>query len=290
VEIGVTFPQTEIGSDPGVLRDYAQTAEELGYSFILAYDHVVGADTSNRPDWGGRYNVTSAFHEPLVTFGFMAAVTSRIEFVTGILILPQRQTVLVAKQAAQVDLLSGGRLRLGVGIGWNAVEYEALNEDFHNRGRRIEEQIQVLRRLWTEEVVDFEGRWHRIDRAGLNPMPVQRPIPLIMGGLSEKVLERAARIADGWFPILRDPTSAAELPERIRWLRQRVASHRRDPAAFDIRVQTGFAGESPDDFARNVEKYRDMGVDHLCFSTMGTGLQRPRDHINALRRYKEAMG
>jgi probable F420-dependent oxidoreductase len=290
VEIGVTFPQTEIGSDPAVVRDYAQTAEGLGFNHILVYDHVLGADTASRPEWGRRYTANDQFHEPLVMFGFMAALTSKIEFITGILILPQRQTALVAKQAAEVDVLSGGRLRLGIGLGWNDVEYEALNEDFHNRGRRIEEQVQLLRRLWTEPIVDFEGKWHRVTRAGLNPMPVQRPIPLIMGGLSDVVLERAARIADGWFPIVRSPEGVAALPGQIKGLRERVASYGRDPQAFEIRVQAGFTSTTPDQWAAEVDMYREMGVDFLCFSTMGTGLETPRDHIEAMRRYKEALG
>jgi probable F420-dependent oxidoreductase len=290
VEIGVTFPQTEIGNDPAVLRDYAQTAEGLGFNFILAYDHVLGADAASRPDWGRRYTADDAFHEPLVMFGFMAAVTSRIEFVTGILILPQRQTALVAKQAAEVDVLSGGRLKLGVGLGWNDVEYEALNEDFHNRGRRIEEQVQLLRRLWTEPIVDFEGKWHRVDRAGLNPLPVQRPIPLLMGGLSDVVLERAARIADGWFPIVRGPEGVEALPQQIKGLRERVAAFGRPRESFEIRVQAGFTSTTPDQWAAEVESYARMDVDYLCFSTMGTGLVKPRDHIEALRRYKEALG
>jgi probable F420-dependent oxidoreductase len=290
VEIGVTFPQTEIGNDPAVIRDYALTAEGLGFNFILAYDHVLGADPASRPDWGRRYTSNDAFHEPLVMFGFMAAVTSAIEFVTGILILPQRQTALVAKQAAELDILSGGRLRLGIGLGWNDVEYEALGEDFHNRGRRIEEQVQLLRRLWTEPLVDLEGKWHRVTRAGLNPMPVQRPIPLIMGGLSDVVLERAARIADGWFPIIRNPEGEAALPGQIEFLRERVASYGRDAKAFEIRVQAGFTSTTPDQWAAEVKKYQAMGVDYLCFSTMGTGLETPRDHIEALRKYRDALG
>ena len=290
MKIGVTFPQTEIGPDPIVLRDYVQAAEGLGLDHILVYDHVLGADTSARPDWGGRYASKDSFHEPFVLFGYMAAFTSKIEFVTGILILPQRQTVLVAKQAAEVDVLSGGRLRLGVGLGWNDVEYEALNQDFHNRGRRVEEQVQVLRRLWTEPIVDFEGKWHRIDRAGLNPMPVRQPIPLFMGGLSDAAIERSARIADGWFPIVRDPAAIETLPAQIAALRDRVKSYGRAPAEFEIRVQTGFASKAPEDWARDVEMYEGMGVDFLCFSTMGAGLPGPRDHIDAMRRYKEAVG
>jgi probable F420-dependent oxidoreductase len=290
LEIGVTFPQTEIGSDPTVIRDYVQTAEGLGFQFVLAYDHVLGAGTASRPDWGRRYTAADQFHEPLVLFGFMAALTSRIEFVSGVIILPQRQTALVAKQAAEVDVLSGGRLRLGVGLGWNDVEYEALGENFHNRGRRIEEQIQLMRRLWSEPIVDFDGKWHRVDRAGLNPMPVQRSIPIIMGGLSDVVLERAARIADGWFPIIRNEEGMEALPRQIEFLRERVKSSGRDARSFEVRVQAGFSSTTPDQWAAEVETYRNLGVDYLCFSTMGTGLETPRDHIDALRRYREALG
>ncbi|MGH2443796.1 MAG: LLM class F420-dependent oxidoreductase, partial [Chloroflexota bacterium] len=200
MRIGVTFPQTEITADPIAVRDYAQAAEELGYSHVLAYDHVVGADRSTRPDWRGPYDLHTMFHEVLVLFGYLAAITRRLELVSGVLILPQRQTVLVAKQVAEIDVLSGGRLRLGIGVGWNDVEYQALGEDFHNRGRRSEEQIAVLRELLSKESVTFHGRWHTVEAAGINPMPVQRPIPIWIGGSSEVTLRRVARIGDGWFP------------------------------------------------------------------------------------------
>ena len=203
MKLGAVFPQTEIGADPGAVKAFAQAAESLGYDYVLAYDHVLGADTANRPDWRGGYRLEHAFHEPFVLFSYLAGVTERIGLATGVVILPQRQTALVAKQAAALDVLSGGRLRLGVGIGWNAVEYEALGQDFHNRGRRYEEQIAVLRLLWTQESVAFQGRWHSVPEAGINPLPVQRPIPIWMGGASgmgddDRVLRRIARLADGW--------------------------------------------------------------------------------------------
>src|SRR6185503_11240568 len=186
-------------ADPGALRAYAQHADGLGYTHLLAYDHVLGADPEVHPGWSGPYDLHTTFHEPFVLFGYLAAVSS-LELVTGILVLPQRQTALVAKQAAEIDLLTGGRFRLGVGLGWNYVEFEALGEEFANRGRRSEEQIEVLRRLWTEPVVDFEGQWHRIPAAGINPLPVQRPIPIWIGGSAEAAVRRTARIADGFFP------------------------------------------------------------------------------------------
>ena len=200
MRIGVVFPQTEIGSDPGVIREYAQAAEEMGYSHILAYDHVLGANIASRPGWRGPYTSETQFHEPFVLFGYLAGLTRRIELVTGVIILPQRQTALVAKQAAEIDVLSGGRLRLGVGIGWNAVEYQGLNEDFSNRGVRLEEQIEVLRAIWSGTAITYQGRWHTIDHAGINPLPAQRPIPIWIGATAETALRRAARLADGWFP------------------------------------------------------------------------------------------
>ena len=180
MKVGVVFPQTEIGADPTAVKDYAQASEDLGFSHLLAYDHVLGANPASRPDWRAPYSHLDMFHEPFVLFGYLAGLTQRIELVTGIIILPQRQTVLVAKQAAALDVLSKGRLRLGIGIGWNAVEYEALGEDFKNRGRRSEEQIDVLRKLWTQQLVTYNGQWHKITDAGINPLPVQRPIPTLV--------------------------------------------------------------------------------------------------------------
>ncbi|HEX9921222.1 MAG TPA: LLM class F420-dependent oxidoreductase, partial [Anaerolineae bacterium] len=194
MKLGVVFPQTEIGHDPAMIKDYVQTAEGLGYAYLLAYDHVLGANPDRPGGWQGPYTYRDSFHEPLVLYGYLAGLTQTIEFVSGILILPQRQTVLVAKQAAQVDLLSGGCLRLGVGIGWNAVEFEALGQDFHTRGKRIEEQVTLLRELWTKPLVTFEGAGHTISAAGLNPLPVQRPIPIWFGGMADVVLRRTARL------------------------------------------------------------------------------------------------
>ena len=182
MRLGVIFPQTEIGSDPLVLRDYAQAAEDLGYDHLLAFDHVLGAQPGDhRPGWTGPYNYQTTFHEPFVLFGYLGAITTKIEFVTGILILPQRQTALVAKQAAEVDLLTNERLRLGVANGWNDAEYETLNEDFHNRGRRIEEQVEVMRKLWTEEVVTFEGKWHTLNHVAIAPAAAAIDSGLVRG-------------------------------------------------------------------------------------------------------------
>src|SRR5580704_10217334 len=199
MHIGVVFPQTEIGADRGAIRTYAQRVEELGFEHLLAYDHVVGADPDVHVPWRGPYNIDTTFHEPFVLFGYIAALTS-LELVTGIIILPQRQTALVAKQAAEVDLLTNGRFRLGIGLGWNAVEYEALGQDFTRRGDRMAEQVGLLRRLWTERSVTFDGIWDQVTAAGLAPMPVQQPIPLWFGAQSERAYVRLGQLADGWFP------------------------------------------------------------------------------------------
>ena len=198
MEFGVFFPQLEIGADPVVTRDFVQAVEGLGYSHLMVGDHPLGVDPTSHPGLGQRYSLEDSFPEPLVLLGYIAAVTKQIDLVTSVVILPQRQTALVAKQAAQVDVLSGGRLRLGVGVGWNKVEYEALGQDFHSRGRRQEEQIALLRSLWTQPVVTFQGTWDRVTGVGLNPLPVQRPIPIWLGGEADVVLRRIARLADGW--------------------------------------------------------------------------------------------
>src|SRR2546421_9219058 len=207
---GVVFPQIEFGNDIQAIKDYAQTAEALGYDYLLVYDHVLGAHPNREPKLTGPYTHEHPFHEPMVLFGFLAGVTTRLQLTTGIVILPQRQTVLVAKQAAEIDVLSGGRLRLGIGLGWNYVEYEALGENFKNRGIRVEEQIAVLRKLWTEPLVNFHGTYHVINNAGLTPLPVQRPIPIWFGGSAEPALRRAARLGDGWMPAGRKPEDEAK--------------------------------------------------------------------------------
>jgi probable F420-dependent oxidoreductase len=287
MHIGAVFPQTEIGSDPVAIRAYAQAVEEMGYRHILIYDHVLGASTATRPDWRGPYTSDTTFHEPFVLFGFFAACTQQIDLVTGVIILPQRQTALVAKQAAEVDLLSGGRLRLGIGVGWNAVEYEGLNEDFGNRGARSEEQIVLLRKLWTEPVVTFNGRWHRIDAAGINPLPVQRPIPIWIGGGADKVLERTARLADGWFPQMPPDDSAREA---IRQLRSHAAAAGRDPAAIGIEARLSIGRLPERGWVEFAEAWRALGATHLSISTMDAGLRTPQDHIDALRRVKAVLG
>lgn len=269
-----------------VVRDYAQAAEELGYTHLLAYDHVVGADITHRPDWRAPYTSRTLFHEPFVLFGYLAGLTQRLEFVTGVIILSQRQTVLVAKQAAEVDVLCGGRFRLGVGIGWNEVEYQALNENFADRGRRSEEQMAVLRALFTEESVTFHGRWHHIEAAGINPLPVQRPIPIWLGGEVEATLRRVGAIGDGWFPQS-PPTDAAR--EAIARMHAYAREAGRDPGRIGIEARLSIGGSTPDDWVRTVETWRALGATHLGVNTMNAGLSSPQAHIDAIRRFKEAV-
>lgn len=286
MRFGVIFPQTEIGADPTAVRDYAQAAESLGYDHLLAYDHVLGANPARRPGWKPPYTHRDMFHEPFVLFGYLAGLTKKIELTTGIIILPQRQTALVAKQAAVVDVLCGGRLRLGIGIGWNDVEYEALGENFKNRGRRSEEQIEVMRQLWTEELVTFQGRWHRITEAGLNPLPIQRPIPIWLGGSAAPVLRRIGRLGDGWFPLVPPDEKCRSMIEKLRGYAIEAG---RDPMAIGIEGRILIGNGSPDDWVKEVTKWRELGATHVSVNTMKAGLSSPQAHIDAIRRFKEGV-
>lgn len=291
MRIGVVFPQTEFGNDPIALRDYAQAIEEMGYQHILAYDHVLGADTATRPDWRGPYTSETSFHEPFILFGYLAALTRQVELVTGIIILPQRQTVLVAKQAAEIDVLSGGRLRLGIGVGWNPVEFEGLNEDFHNRGARSEEQVAVLRALWAEPVVTFQGRWHHINAAGINPLPIRRSIPIWFGANSptEPILRRIARLGDGWLPQFPDPRKE-ETRQAIERLRAYTQEAGRPPEAMGIEARLTIGRVPQDLWATYADGWRGLGATHLGVNTMGAGLTSPQAHIDMLRQVKETLG
>lgn len=286
MHVGVVFPQTEIGADPAYLKDFAQAAEELGFAHILAYDHIVGANPASRPGWKAPYSHLDMFHEPLVLFAYLAGVTQKIELCTGIVILPQRQTVLVAKQTAALDVLSGGRLRFGIGIGWNAVEYEALGEDFNNRGRRSEEQIEVLRQLWSQPAVTFQGRWHKITDAGINPLPVQRPIPLWFGGGDERALRRLARLGDGWFPLLPPDEKCRAAIEKIR---DHAKEAGRDPQAIGIEGRVSYGQGSADAWRNDLAAWKNLGASHASFNTMKAGLKSPSAHIEAMRQFARSL-
>ncbi len=288
MKIGVVFPQTEFGSDPQAVQDYAQTAEGLGYNHIVAYDHVLGANPDRPGGWRGPYTHETSFLEPFVLFANMAAVTERIEFAPGILILPQRQTVLVAKQAATLDVLSGGRLRLGVGLGWNEVEYEALGKDFHNRGRRIGEQVDLLRQLWTQPLVTFAGRWHTVSDAGLKPLPVQRPIPIWFGAKAEPALRRAARLADGW--MVTGVSTPEDAPPYLEIVEQGLADAGRDRAQFGIEARLAYGSGDETALEHQARGWQALGMTHLSLNTMGAGLETPQDHLRALQSFAKMMG
>lgn len=285
MRIGVVFPQTEIGADAGAVRAYGQAAEALGYRHVMAYDHVVGADPEVHRGWRGPYDVSSTFHEPMVLFGYLAALTS-LELVTAIIILPQRQTALVAKQAAEVDLLSEGRLRLGVGLGWNQVEYEALGQDFGTRGRRMEEQVGLLRRLWTEPSITFEGAFDKVTGAGLAPLPVQRPIPVWFGAQSPRAYRRAGRLGDGWFPQV---SPGPELEEAKAIVEGAAVEAGRDPGSLGMEGRVGWTG-SQEALAELAGRWREAGATHLAVNTMGAGLGSVDGHLAALESAAEALG
>lgn len=277
MRVGVVFPQTELGSDPGAVRAYGQRVEELGYRHLLAYDHVLGADPAVHTGWSGPYDVHTTFHEPLVMFGFLAGVTSSLELVTGVIIVPQRQTALVAKQAAEVDLLSGGRLRLGVGIGWNAVEYEALGEDFGSRGKRSSEQIALLRRLWSEQTVTFDGAYHRVTGAGLSPLP-GRSIPIWLGTSSAPGYRRAGRLADGWFPMM---SPGPGLEEARGVVDAAAVAAGRDPSTIGMEGRVRWRGDA-DVTAADLQQWRAAGATHVSVNTMGAGLATVDQHLAVL--------
>ncbi|HEX3791843.1 MAG TPA: LLM class F420-dependent oxidoreductase [Pseudonocardiaceae bacterium] len=285
MRIGVVFPQTEMGGAVAAVRGYGQGVEQLGYTHVLAYDHVIGADPVAHAPWTGPYNVDTTFHEPMVLFGYLAALTS-LELVTGIIILPQRQTVLAAKQAVEVDLLTDGRFRFGVGIGWNTVEYEALGKQFTNRGRRFDEQITLLRRLWTEHTVTFAGDYETVTAAGLAPLPVHRPIPLWLGAQSERAYQRVGRLADGWFPQMGpgDRVDAA-----LAVIEAAATEAGRDPASIQMEPRVSLGADGIDKVVEEVDYWRDKGASHLSINTMNAGLGSVDGHLAALTEIAQAL-
>ena len=295
MKIGVVFPQHEFGNDPVAIKDYTQTVEGLGFTHILAYEHIVGANPSPAnirqggyaDRWGGPYTHEHPFHEPFVLYGFMAAITTTLEFATGILILPQRRAQLVAKQAAELDVLSGGRFRLGVGVGWNKVELEAMGDDFHTRGRRTDEQLAVMQALWTKEVVTFKGEWHNFNEVGINPLPVQRPIPIWFGGHAPAVIRRIAKFGAGWMPGFRQAKDATE------WLAQldeALEKEGRSRKEIGIEPRLHYGDATPDQWHTTLTDWRKIGATHASVNTMGCGFTSPEEHIQAVEKFGEAMG
>lgn len=286
MRIGAVFPQTEIGGDVGAVRAYGERVEALGYTHVLAYDHVVGADPAVHEGWRGPYNLDSTFHEPFVVFGYLAAITS-LELVTGIIILPQRQTVLAAKQAAEVDLLTNGRFRFGIGLGWNPVEYEALGTDFTTRGRRLDEQVSLMRRLWTERSVTFDGTWDRITGAGLAPLPVQRPIPLWFGAASPAAYRRTGRLADGWFPQV--PPNH-HLDEARAIVDAAAVDAGRDPSTIGLEGRISWGAGGVEQLVEHAHRWEKAGATHLSVNTMNAGLDSVDSHLDVLASAAEALG
>jgi probable F420-dependent oxidoreductase len=290
-QLGVVFPQTELGGDVAVLRTWATTVEELGFEHVMIYDHVVGADPAVHVGWAGAYDVDCPFHEPLVLFGYLAGITS-MELLTGVLVLPQRQTVLVAKQAAQVDILCSGRLRLGVGIGWNRVEYEALGIEFARRGKRLEEQVDLMRRLWSEPSVSFVGEMDRVTGAGLAPLPVQRPIPVWFGGNSAAAYRRAGRMGDGWIPDKMVPGALLAAARAVVDDGAREAG--RDPAAVGmqgrVRVsQLDPAERTPEVVAEQFQGWHDAGATHVAIDLTGAKMASMDEQLRFLEACRDAL-
>lgn len=287
MQIGIVFPQVEFPPDPAAIRDWAQAAEALGYRHVLAYDHVLGANPDRPGGWQGPYNYEDPFYSPFLLFSYMAGVTEQLGFVTGVIILPQRETALVAKQAAILDVLCQGRLRLGVGVGWNAVEYEALNQNFHTRGRRQAEQVEVMQALWTKPLVTYRGEWHTITDAGLNPLPVQQPIPVWFGGHADVVLRRMARLGAGWLINYRTVEQARSKLEKLdRYLEEAG----RSPDEFGLEPRLLYGDGDPARWTETMEAWKAAGATHLSLNTMYAGLETPQQHIEAMRRFSEEVG
>ena len=286
MEFGAIFPQIEVAGSPAAVRDYAVRAEALGYDYILAYDHILGANPDRAGGWRGPYTYQDPFLEPFVLFSYMAAVTERIGLATGIIILPQRQTALVAKQAATLDRLSGGRLRLGVGLGWNEVEYQALGQDFHRRGKRIEHQVPLLRALWTSELITWDDPAHHIPDAGINPLPIQQPIPIWFGGSADPALRRMARHGDGWIMTIRDPEAARP---KLALIADALRAEGRDRAAFGIEAAIDYGDGDPTRWRGRLREWQALGVTKVAVNTMRSNLTWPAGHLDAIARFLDAV-
>ena len=309
MQLGVSLPVADIGTNPAVVRDYAQAAEELGYSHLLVGDHVVGTNptadrgvfvssaaamASRNINFRRVGSTQYAFHDPFVLFGFLTGLTQRIGFAVGVLILAQRQAVLVAKQAASLDVLCGGRLRLGVGVGWNEIEFIALNESFHNRGRRSEEQVRVMQALWAEPHVTFTGDFHRLEDVGINPRPAGGRVPIWFGGDADATFHRAARYGDGFMPINYPPGDAAlQAFDKLRKLTQNAG---RDPAAMGLEVWVSPGAGTEADWRREIAFWKAAAVTHVTAHTTYMSPHHKRiegqtvaDHLAAIARYRAAV-
>ena len=284
-KIGAVFPQTEIGNDPDGINQYVTAVESMGYDHILIYDHVLGASTANRPNWKGAYRLEDSFHEVMVLFGYISAITTKIELATGILVLPQRDTALVAKQAAELDILSNGRLRLGVGIGWNDVEFEALNSEFTNRGARIEEQVSLLRELWTNELVTFKGKWHDLDDVGINPLPPQSPIPIWFGGAANAVMQRIGKMGDGWIYPGYSPFPDIQSKTMLDSIKNSANQVNRSISQIGIEKILSESEKPKEGWSDAGSLWMEYGATHLSINTMGANLTSINGHLDALESF-----
>ncbi|MEC7780434.1 MAG: LLM class F420-dependent oxidoreductase [Pseudomonadota bacterium] len=285
MQIGAVFPHNEIGTDPGAIKAYAQGVEAMGITHLLIYDHVLGADPDREGGFRGPYDKDVAFHEPFTTFAFIAGVTDKIDLITTVMILPQRQTVLAAKQAAEVALLSNNRFKLGIGVGWNELEYVGLNETFNNRGRRQEEQVDVMRKLWSEDSLDYTGEYHRIDKASINPRPSET-IPIWFGGSAPALLDRVARLGDGWIPLMGANDKAKACIDTIKQTRKAAGL---SFANFGIQAQAQYAGGSPERWRKHAEAWREMGCTHLAIATHNAGPTNVDGHLARIGEYQQAL-
>ncbi|MEC7076768.1 MAG: LLM class F420-dependent oxidoreductase [Pseudomonadota bacterium] len=285
MQIGAVFPHNEIGTDPGAIKAYAQGVEAMGITHLLIYDHVLGADPDREGGFRGPYDKDVAFHEPFTTFAFIAGVTDKIDLITTVMILPQRQTVLAAKQAAEVALLSNNRFKLGIGVGWNELEYVGLNETFNNRGRRQEEQVDVMRKLWSEDSLDYTGEYHRIDKASINPRP-SKTIPIWFGGSAPALLDRVARLGDGWIPLMGANDKAKACIDTIKQTRKAAGLSFDN---FGIQAQAQYAGGSPERWRKHAEAWREMGCTHLAIATHNAGPTNVDGHLARIGEYQQAL-
>ncbi len=286
MQFGAVFPHNEIGTDPAAIKAYAQGVEALGATHLLIYDHVLGADPDRPGGWNAPYDKDTAFHEPFTTFAFVAAVTEKLDLVTTILILPQRQTVLAAKQAAEVALLSNDRLRLGIGTGWNQIEYQGLNVDFGKRGKRQAEQVDLMRKLWTEDSLTYQGEFHTVDAAGINPRP-NRPIPIWFGGSAPPLLKRCGELGDGWIPLMGANDAARACIEQIRAHREAAGLSWQ---GFGIQAQAQYAGGTAERWSSHAQKWREMGCTHLAIATHNAGHTDVDGHLKRVEEYLGVVG
>ncbi|MFP6749784.1 MAG: LLM class F420-dependent oxidoreductase [Alphaproteobacteria bacterium] len=289
MDFGISFPQTQIGNDPGVIRNFVQRAEEHGFKRLTLVDHILGAKDAKDAPWAAHYTIEYGFHEPMTLFAWIAGFTKTIRLVTANVVLPQRQTELVAKQAAQIDILSAGRLDLGIGVGWSKSEFEALGMDFANRGDRIEEQVELMRRLWTEELVAFEGKWHNFSDMGMNPLPIQRPIPIWFGAMAAVAVRRAARIGDGWLMGPRTEPGD-EMKRLVETFHETAQAAGRDPAALGIDATVFAEDRGPNEWLSEAQAWRDIGATSVTFRTSESGFTHIDQHLEAMAKLAEAAG